>query len=139
MSTNVPSPFPAALISNNNLFASINMGKNSFKLLVIQVNPSFNNFLTLKRHKKYVLLGLDSTTTISHASILRATSVLRKLLEILTSYQVPSIHYRLVATSTVRESSNMSQFINSIYEKLGLHVDVLSSSEEARLIYLGVL
>ncbi|GAA0186787.1 phosphatase [Lithospermum erythrorhizon] len=112
MSTNVPPPLPTALNGNNNLFASIDMGSNSFKLLIVQVDPSTSHFLTLECHKKH---------------------------DILISRHVPSAHSRFIATSAIRESANKSQFIYSIHETLGIQVDVLSGSEEARLIYLGVL
>ncbi|GAA0156997.1 hypothetical protein LIER_14357 [Lithospermum erythrorhizon] len=115
------------------------MGTNSFKLLIVQVDPSTGHFLTLARSKKHVLIGMDSTPTISQASTFQATSVLHKFQDIIPSHRVPSVHSRLVATSAVHESSTMSQFIHSIHQTLGLHVDVLSGSDEACLIYLGVL
>ncbi|GAA0153276.1 hypothetical protein LIER_11556 [Lithospermum erythrorhizon] len=82
---------------------------------------------------------MDSTQTISHASTILATSVLRKFQDILISHHVPSAHSRLVATLAIHESTNRSQFIHSIHKTLGLDVDALSVSEEARLIYLGIL
>lgn len=39
----------------------------------------------------------------------------------------------------MREAANKSQFIEGVKEALGLHVEVISGDEEARLIYLGVL
>ncbi|GAA0164293.1 phosphatase [Lithospermum erythrorhizon] len=137
MATSIPPPLPTPI--NNNLFASSDMGTNSFKLLIGRIDPSTYHFFTLKYLKKPVFPGLDSTPTTSHASIIQATSILRKFQNILISRHVPSGHSRFVATSAIRESANKSHFIHSIRETLGLHVDVLSGSDEARLIYLGVL
>ncbi|GAA0184360.1 phosphatase [Lithospermum erythrorhizon] len=115
------------------------MDTNSVKILIVQVNPFTGHFITLERRKKLVLLGMDSTPTISDASILRSTLILHKFLDILISRRVPPGHSRLVATSAIRESAYKSQFIHLIHETLGLRVDVLSGSDEAHLTYLGVL
>ncbi|CAN4110990.1 unnamed protein product [Withania somnifera] len=136
-------PIPARHVTSENLFAAVDIGTNSFKLLIVRADPSTGRFLTVDRLKERVLLGLDSTTTtyatISTASLLRSTTALRKFQNLLLSHRVPSSHSRLVATSAVREASNQSQFLQTIDETLGLKVDVLSGIEEARLIYEGVL
>ncbi|GAA0159967.1 hypothetical protein LIER_43503 [Lithospermum erythrorhizon] len=57
--------------SNKNVFASIDMSTNSFKLLIVRVDLSISHFLTVERLKKPVLLGMDSTPTISQTSTVR--------------------------------------------------------------------
>jgi exopolyphosphatase/guanosine-5'-triphosphate,3'-diphosphate pyrophosphatase len=47
-------------------------------------------------------------------------------------------HYRAVATSAVRESSNRDEFIARILDESGLRLEVISGSEEARLVHLAV-
>ncbi|KAL3382016.1 hypothetical protein AABB24_001881, partial [Solanum stoloniferum] len=148
MSANLPIlpnaiSIPARNATSENLFAAVDIGTNSFKLLVVRADPSTGRFLTVDRFKERVL-GLDTNTTttsatISNASLLRATAALRKFQKLLQSHRVPSSHSRLVATSAVREASNRSQFLQTIDETLGLKVDVLSGLEEARLIYKGIL
>ncbi len=44
-----------------------------------------------------------------------------------------------VATSAVRESKNGEEFLKRIRDDLNIDADMLSGTEEARLIYLGVL
>ncbi|KAJ8572816.1 hypothetical protein K7X08_009327 [Anisodus acutangulus] len=150
MSANLPIPpnttsIPARNATSDNLFAAVDIGTNSFKLLIVRADPSTGRFLTVDRFKERVLLGLDTTTTtttsstISTASILRATKALKEFQNLLQSHRVPSSHSRFVATSAVREASNQSQFLDTIDETLGLKVDVLSGLEEARLIYQGIL
>ncbi|MCD7446483.1 hypothetical protein HAX54_007797 [Datura stramonium] len=149
MSANLPIPpnttsIPARNATSENLFAAVDIGTNSFKLLIVRADPSTGRFLTVDRFKERVLLGLDTSptttsATISTASLLRATTALRKFQNLLQSHRVPSSHSRLVATSAVREASNQSQFLQTIDETLGLKVDVLSGLDEARLIYQGVL
>ncbi|CAA3020197.1 uncharacterized protein LOC111409969 [Olea europaea var. sylvestris] len=143
MSSSFPPPTPATT-TKSNLFAAVDMGTNSFKLLIVSTDPSSGRFLTLNHIKEPVLLGLDTTTatakpTISAASIHRAISALLKFQQILHSHRLPSSNYRFVATSAVREASNQTQFLDSAREKLGHPIEILSGIEEASLIYLGVL
>jgi exopolyphosphatase / guanosine-5'-triphosphate,3'-diphosphate pyrophosphatase len=44
-----------------------------------------------------------------------------------------------VATSAVREAANRQVLIDRAWDEAGVHVDVISGVEEARLIHLGVL
>ncbi|KAL7157700.1 hypothetical protein ABFS83_02G094900 [Erythranthe nasuta] len=144
MSTGSPVLPPATATTNNNLFAAVDIGTNSFKLTVVRVDPSSGRFLTFNRLKEPVILGLDTTTTssaptISAASLDRAITAIRKFQHFIHSHRLPPSHLRLVATSAVREASNKSQFIGAVNEALGLNVEVISGEEEARLIYLGIL
>ncbi|XP_047980945.1 exopolyphosphatase isoform X2 [Salvia hispanica] len=142
MSTNYPAPMTATSTANNNLFAAVDMGTNSFKLTLAKVDPFSGRFLTLSRLKEPVVLGLDTTASsaaISADSLDRSISALRTFQNYLHSHRLPPSHLRLVATSAVREASNKSQFIQTISETLGLGVEIISGAEEARLIYLGVL
>src|SRR5690606_26000057 len=44
-----------------------------------------------------------------------------------------------VATSAVREAENAHDFLDRARREAGIHVEVISGVEEARLIYLGAL
>nr|XP_027107903.1 uncharacterized protein LOC113727766 isoform X4 [Coffea arabica] len=127
----------------DDLYAAVDMGTNSFKLLIVRADPSTGRFLPIDRHKEPVLLGLDATTTaatvISPSSVDRAIAALSKFQQIMHCLHIPSSHSRFVATSAVREASNQSEFLFKLHQNLNLHVDVLSGQEEAGLIYFGVL
>jgi exopolyphosphatase/guanosine-5'-triphosphate,3'-diphosphate pyrophosphatase len=47
-------------------------------------------------------------------------------------------HYRAVATSAVRESTNKKEFIARVLDESGLRLEAISGSEEARLVHLAV-
>lgn len=124
--------------SSSNLFASIDMGTNSFKMLIVQADPS-GKFLTIDRHKNPVCLGRDSSTSISVESHLRALQCLQEFNQILKSNDISPHRIRCVATAAVREADNAIELRKAIHESTGLDVVVLSGEEEARFVYLGVL
>lgn len=135
---------PTTAVAGDNIFAAVDMGTNSFKLTVVRTDPYFGRFLTLNRIKEQVLLGLDitdtsSAATISTDSIGRAVSTIRKFQNYVQDLRLSPSHFRLVATSAIREASNKSEFVSAVDGALGVHVDILSGEEEARLVYLGVL
>ena len=47
-------------------------------------------------------------------------------------------HYRAVATSAVRESKNGDEFVERIAARRGSKLEVISGSEEARLVHMAV-
>ncbi|KAI4301719.1 hypothetical protein L6164_034969 [Bauhinia variegata] len=138
MSMAVTLPIPS---TPSSLFASIDMGTNSFKLLIVHADPS-GRFFPVHSKKEPVVLGRDTATTpysISSESMLRALQALLKFKSILNTHNINLCQTRCVATAAVREALNREEFVDSILEKIGFQVYVLSGEEEARLAYLGVL
>lgn len=127
----------------SNLFASIDMGTHSFKLVIVYFDPTTSKFTTVLRRSHPVVIGLDSSSSspplISPDCETRAIEVLRKFRTILRAHNVRWV--RAVATSAIREAGNGSSFVNKVRENLGFdfEVNVLSGVEEAKLSYLGVL
>ncbi|XP_050224557.1 uncharacterized protein LOC126674190 isoform X2 [Mercurialis annua] len=128
-------------VSPSNLFASIDMGTNSFKMLIIQADPSSGKFLAVDRHKNPVCLGRDFSisNSISPESHCRALNCLKDFSQILKSNKISPSQTRCVATAAMREASNSVELLSAINESTGLEVSVLSGEEEARFIYQGML
>ncbi|KAK1278701.1 hypothetical protein QJS04_geneDACA007141 [Acorus gramineus] len=124
---------------HHRLLAAIDMGTNSFKMVLIKAQPDTGRFLSIDRLREPVLLGrgtTDSNRSILPDSQSRAISALRSFSR---SLQTLHVHdSRVIATSAVREAPNRAEFIARVRAEVGLQVDVLSGEEEARLIYLGV-
>ncbi|XP_038988435.1 exopolyphosphatase-like isoform X1 [Phoenix dactylifera] len=129
----------AATAPHHRLLAAVDVGTNSFKLLVACALPS-GRLLALDRLKEPVLLGRGRLPdgSLSPDTLLRALAALRSFdaaLRPLPLHGPP----RLVATSAVRDAPNRADLLSIVRSDLGLDVEVLSGEEEARLIYLGVL
>jgi exopolyphosphatase/guanosine-5'-triphosphate,3'-diphosphate pyrophosphatase len=116
--------------------AAIDIGSNSIKLVVVDAAAS-DSFAVLAREKEVVRLGHETLThrRLSPDAIDRAISCIQRFRTAAEVRQVEAIV--AVATASVRESRNASQFIKQVEKATGIQVEVLSGIEEARLIGLA--
>ncbi len=116
--------------------AAIDIGTNSVHMIVAQVRPD-QSFEIIDREKEMVRLGaggLDgrALTPAAMAGGLEALSKFRRLAD---SHQVDEII--AAATSATREAENGGDFLATVRERTGIVVQVISGTEEARLIHIA--
>ncbi len=122
--------------SASSLHAAIDLGSNSFHLLVVrEVSGSLQTVARIKR-KVRLAAGLDADNQLSAEAIERGLHCLRLFAEQLAL--IPRSQIRAVATATLRIATNANQFLDEAKAILGLPIEVISGEEEARLIYQGV-
>jgi exopolyphosphatase/guanosine-5'-triphosphate,3'-diphosphate pyrophosphatase len=121
----------------NNILASIDIGTNSFHLVIAKIDNK-KRFAVLTKTKEVVRLGSSSNDMkyITSESIERGVEALMRFKMICDSYKAEII---AVATSATREALNKQDFLQAVKEKTGIEINIVSGYEEARLIYLGVL
>ena len=118
--------------------ASIDIGTNSTHLLIAQINLDLQSFTIQCTDKYTTRLGeRDEEGNLTEESIQRVINTLKRFKEYCKNNEVTQI--LTAATSAVRESPNGKEFLNRINSEVGIQVELISGSEEARLIYLGVL
>ncbi len=118
--------------------ASIDIGTNSTHLLVAQINSDLKSFSIKFTEKSTTRLGeRDDEGNLTEEAIERVMETLKRFKEYCSSYKVEKI--LAAATSAVREASNGRDLIAKVKESIGFEIELISGSEEARLIYLGVL
>jgi exopolyphosphatase/guanosine-5'-triphosphate,3'-diphosphate pyrophosphatase len=117
--------------------AAIDVGSNSIHMIVAEARPD-GHFIVLDREKEMVKLGEKSLTRgrLQKSAMDRGIRTLKTFKSIAVRHGVSRI--RAVATSAVREAGNGGEFIQRIFDELGLRVRVITGREEARLIHLGV-
>ena len=117
--------------------AAIDVGTNSFHLVVARVSSS-GGLEILCRDKEVVRLGSGSgdMRLLQPEAIDRGIDALRGLVKTAASY---GADVRAVATSAVREADNRREFLDRAAGEAGVEVEVISGTEEARLIHLGVV
>ena len=128
-----------AVNADQRRIAAIDIGTNSFHLLVAAVDPKLRTFRIIQAEKTTTRLGERDPETgeLTEAAMQRGLETLRQFRDLAASYRVEQIV--TAATSAVREAPNGRDFLQTILEELGMEVDLVSGPEEARLIYLGVL
>src|SRR5262245_31683153 len=123
--------------SDGEVMAAIDLGTNSFHLLVARVEPD-GHFDVLDREKEVVRLGSGASVMrmLTPEAIERGIEALGRFRRIADSFGAT---IEAVATSALREAVNRAEFLRRASDEVGIDVDIVSGVEEARLIHLGVI
>ena len=119
-----------------NKVAALDIGSNSFHLVVARIVAGSVQILHRVKQKVRLAEGLNEDNVLSDEAIERGLVTLRVVAESLKGFEPDSV--RIVATHTLRRARNAHQFINAAKEILPYPIEVISGVEEARLIFSGV-
>lgn len=122
----------------NPRLAAIDIGTNSIRLIVAE-GLRDGKYRILDDEKDPARLGknLSSTGRLDPAAVESSIQTLRGMAQIAAGYQVREI--RAIATCAVREAADGAEFCRRVQEEVGLTIEVVSASDEARLAFYGVL
>ena len=115
--------------------AVIDMGSNSTRLLVADVDSGHVRELTRDTRITRLAQGVDATGELAAGAIdrvLAALSDYRAEIDRLGAERVTA-----VATSAVRDAANGPEFLATLRERFAIDARTLSGDEEARLTFLG--
>ncbi len=117
--------------------AVIDLGTNTFNLLIVEVHPD-KTYSTVFQTKISVKLaeGGINKGFIADAPFQRGLEAFNTHYSSTQKYQADKIY--AFATSAIRGASNGDDFVNRIKNKTGINIQVISGDREAELIYLGV-
>jgi exopolyphosphatase/guanosine-5'-triphosphate,3'-diphosphate pyrophosphatase len=118
--------------------AIVDIGSNSTRLLIAEVDRETGGVEELVRHSQVTRLGqgVDSAGTLSEEAIARTMVTLD---EYCTEIQKHACEANLaVCTSAVRDASNGNEFLARVREQ-GLDARILAGEEEAQLTFLGAM
>ena len=120
------------------VLATVDLGSNSFRLLVAQINED-GALYQIDQIKETVRLagGLDQSNNLTRESQLLALETLARFGERLAGFNKDQV--RVVATSTLRVAQNAEDFIVIANKTLGFNIEIIAGTEEARLIYIGAM
>ncbi|MBI4746512.1 MAG: Ppx/GppA family phosphatase [Deltaproteobacteria bacterium] len=118
--------------------ASIDIGTNTFRLLISELNDDGQlRQRVIKREITRLGGGFTATGGLTGDSMLRGIATLSAFSELLREHKVEEA--RAVATSVVREAPNGREFVRMVKDLTGLNVEVIDGDEEALLALKGVL
>ncbi|RKF22101.1 guanosine-5'-triphosphate,3'-diphosphate diphosphatase [Alginatibacterium sediminis] len=118
------------------LYAAIDLGSNSFHMLVVREIGGGVQTLSKIKRKVRLASGLDADMRLDKESMIRGWQCLSLFSEQLRD--IPIEQVRIVATATLRCASNAQEFLDKAEEILNNKIRIISGDEEAKLIYRGV-
>jgi exopolyphosphatase/guanosine-5'-triphosphate,3'-diphosphate pyrophosphatase len=117
--------------------AGIDMGSNTFRLLVAECTAGNLSVLAKKMATVRLGRGLDADNMLQEKAMRQGLSVLQTFRQTLTDYQPQTI--RICGTEALRRAGNSRIFLRKAAEILLHPIDILSPEEEARLSLAGAL
>ena len=117
--------------------ASIDLGSNSTRLLIAEVNDQGLNVLTRMHIVTKMSEKIEQTGVISTEAFKRVNSALRNFKKLLIENDVDDVF--VVGTAALRDAKNSDEIIENIRRKYDFEVEVLSGHEEGITTSVGVL
>jgi exopolyphosphatase / guanosine-5'-triphosphate,3'-diphosphate pyrophosphatase len=119
--------------------AVVDIGTNSTRLLIAEVDPASGAVEELVRRSTVTRLGdgVDAGGTLSDAACDRVFATLAEYREAIDAHHC--VANLAVLTSAVRDASNGPEFASRVREDYALNARVLSGEEEAQLTFLGAM
>lgn len=115
--------------------AAIDIGSNSIHLTLARVLPDRIETLTRMKDPARLAGQLDRNLRLSAISIDRAVATLGRFADI------ASVHHaevRATATAALRAARNRDELIDRARDEHGVHIELITGHDEARLTYRGV-
>jgi exopolyphosphatase/guanosine-5'-triphosphate,3'-diphosphate pyrophosphatase len=119
------------------VIAVIEVGSSAIRMVVAELGPKLAIHY-LENLQKPVALGKDVFTTgrLNHGTMRQAIEILTNFKSVLEGYNVKNLH--AIATSAVREAANRESFIDQVFVRTGIDVEVIEGAEENRLDLIAV-
>ena len=117
--------------------ASIDLGSNSTRLLIAEVNDQEFNVLIRKHVVTKMSENIEQTEVISTEAFKRVNSTLRNFKKLLIANDVDDVF--VIGTAALRDAKNSDEIIENIRKKYDFEVEVLSGHEEGITTSIGVL
>lgn len=121
------------------ILAAIDIGTNSVHMVVAKIDATLPTFNVIGKEKETVRLGdfCEATGNLTEEAMARGIGSLKRCMKVAKNFGADDVV--AVATSAVREAGNGQVFIDRVKAEVGLSVNLISGTEEARRIYLGVI
>ncbi len=123
-------------MENKTSYAVIDLGSNSFHMMIAQVVAGSVQIIGRVKRKVRLAAGLNDKLVLSHEAMQRGWQCLDLFAERLQD--IPKENIRISGTATLRLATNVDKFLLKAEQILGQPIQVISGKEEAQIIYKGV-
>ena len=130
------STFDNVEVRDSSTVAALDMGSNSFHLVVARIVAGSVQIVHRVKQKVRLADGLGTDGILSDEAIQKGLDTLSVIGESLQGFKPEYV--RVVATHTLRRAGNAKDFLKAAKKIFPFPIDVISGAEEARLIYQGV-
>jgi len=128
---------------NTPILASIDIGTNTFRLLIAAVHHDESSGIysidEIYSERKITRIGegLKGTGRINADALERSLAVLQRFRDFIADQNVCAVS--AVATSALREAKNSSLFLQEVKKNTGIDIEIISGEREAELTISGML
>lgn len=119
------------------IFAAIDMGTNSCRLLISRYNDGKPETILRQIRTNRLGEGMGISGMINEQTMEITAQCLITYKQIMQDHKVDAFH--VVATSAVREAKNQAEFISFLRKVCGMEPEVISGQREAELSYAGAI
>jgi exopolyphosphatase/guanosine-5'-triphosphate,3'-diphosphate pyrophosphatase len=117
--------------------AVVDLGTNAMRLAIGQGTASHYELLKYVRYPNRLSEGMFADGMLKQPAIERTLNGLLEINSIIRAYSIDRL--RLISTSVLRTAENSDYFLNLVKKKTEFDIEIISGSEEARLIHIGAV
>ncbi len=121
----------------NELYAAIDLGSNSFRLIIAKCRGEGFDVLINARERVQMAKGLDMARNIDAVYWQRGLAACQIFSVLLKSYR--PVQVRIVATNVFRVANNARAWVKDAEKILENKIEIISGKKEAELIYRGAV
>lgn len=125
------------IVTKQNYFAAIDLGSNSFHILVAEFINGRMQPVHCWGEKTQLADCLDEQENLSDAAKQRAFACLARFAEAIAG--VPVDRVKVVGTAELRKAADGVEFVHQAEKLLGVPVAIISGDQEAHIIYQAVI
>ncbi len=128
-------------MTNAQRFAAIDIGSNTFRLMIAESNPATSATPWKIIHYTHNIIrlgeGLHHSGVLSEAAMARGLAAFQAYAGLLAQYDVSPDLTHAVATAAMREASNGELFRDKVAEETGINISIIAGEIEAGMSLAG--
>jgi len=122
--------------NRSRLYAAIDLGSNTFHILIAEGSKDSKILHTVFKQRDYVFLSQNGVEHIDQDRYDLGIQTLQKYRKFIDLHEVSN--YKVIGTETLRLASNGSDFVREVKEKTDFDIEIIDGLKEANYIYYGV-